>query len=83
MVALHTVWYNFVKIHKRIACHLLWRLALPIGLGAWRISLRWSRPVRRSRANALSEAAAGSRIFQTKVQLCQRLLVNARNSHGL
>ena len=53
MVALYTVWYNFVRAcTRRIGCRLRWLPGSPIGSGAWKISPRWSRPPLRNPAHA-------------------------------
>ncbi len=38
MVAIYTVWYNFVRIHKSLASLLRWRLGSRTSCGAWKIS---------------------------------------------
>ncbi len=42
MVALYALWYNFVRIHKK----LRWRQGLRLGYGRWRMSFGWSSGAR-------------------------------------
>ena len=64
MVALYTVWYNFVRIHKTLRVTPgdgRWRS--PIGCGAWRMWPRWSTPPLRGPASAApTRASAEGRI---------------------